>query len=86
MQKRSGAIILRYMTKNNHNPNSTGEKGLGFDGLKLLIDSLADLIAQLRVDLLQRGNEIVVKIREVNDSVDIIAREFKRQSDRSQKS
>ncbi|MGZ4973095.1 MAG: hypothetical protein ACXWIU_08385 [Limisphaerales bacterium] len=71
---------------NNQKPNSNGEKGLGYGGLKLLIDSLADLIAKLRIDLLLQGKELFAKIREVNDSVDIIAREIQRQAEGSKKS
>jgi hypothetical protein len=63
-------------------PNNEGERVSDYGALKLLIESLADLITRVRIELLQQGNEIQGKIREVNDSVDIIAREIKRQSER----
>ena len=74
------------MRNNKQKPNSEGERVSSYDALKLLIESLADLITRLRIDLLQQGNEILGKIREVNDSVDIIAREIERQVERSTKS
>jgi hypothetical protein len=67
-------------------PNGEGKRVSSYGASKLLIESLADLITRLRIDLLQQGNEILRKIREVNDSVDIIAREIKRQIDKSAKS
>lgn len=78
--------MLHYMTKNNQTPNSPGENGLGNDELKLLIDSLTDFVAKLRVDLLLQGKGVLEKIQEVNDSVDIIAREIERQVEGSTKS
>lgn len=74
------------MKNNKQKPNGEGERVSSYSGLKLLIESLADLIAKLRIDLLQQGNAILGKIREVDDSVDIITREIKRQIDRSAKS
>ena len=62
----------------NAKPNSEREEGLGQDTLKLLIESLADLIAKVRIDLLQQSGEILAKLREVNDSVGNVRREIQR--------
>lgn len=77
-----GPVCLSHM-KNNNQSNGVGEKSMGHSALRLLIESLADLITKVRIDLLQQGNDVLAKIREVNDSVEIIAREIERQSERS---
>src|SRR5690348_6469569 len=70
----SKAICWRYMKKFNQRTQSNSEQGSSDYPMRLLIESLAELVNKQRIDLLQQGKEILGMLQELIESVDIIAR------------
>jgi hypothetical protein len=80
----SKAIFSGNMKNIKQKPKNDDQTGFDYEALKLLIESLAEVVNKQRIDLLQQGKEILEMLQGLIESVDIIAREIQRQAERKE--